>query len=51
MKCHDPTIANVTGRTAEGKSKLDMIRLPQALRHPRDLYLLKPTPATGVVAG
>ena len=37
MRFHESTIAYVTRRTAERMSKRDILRVPQALCHPRDL--------------
>lgn len=51
MKFHEPTIAYVARRTAEGKSKRDIIRCLKRYIIREVYHLLKPTSATGVTTG
>lgn len=51
MKFHEPTIAYVTRRTAEGKSKRDIIRCLKRYVIREVYHLLKPVSVTGIIAG
>jgi hypothetical protein len=51
MKFHEPTIAYVSRRTAEGKSKRDIIRCLKRYVIREVYHLLKPVSGTGIIAG
>ncbi|MFC9354444.1 hypothetical protein [Arthrobacter sp. NPDC057013] len=51
MNFHEPTITYVARRTAEGKSKRDIICYLKRYIIREVYHLLKPTQAAGVISG
>ena len=51
MRFHEPTIAYVTRRTAEGKAKRDIIRCLKRYVIREVYHLIQVRPATGEIRG